>query len=184
MVLILGRHLLPFPPKVYVITILVVDFSCLSLQAIGGGLAGAAFSKGTSTAPGTNIMVVGILAQLVSTCVFSVLFNNALYRGFDQITRNKHLMILCGATLLSVACMIVRGVYRSIELLQGWRGYLITTERFTVALEGSMMILAVAIFNVFNPGRLLALAKAELDRPSVQPLAAVGSIEKSDESSA
>jgi len=51
--------------------------------------------------------------------------------------------------------MIVRGVYRSIELIEGWRGYLITTERYFIALDGSMMIIAVAAFNFAHPGLLL-----------------------------
>ncbi|MCJ1367956.1 hypothetical protein MMC16_007094 [Acarospora aff. strigata] len=183
MTLLIGRHILPLPPKIYVITILVLDFVCLSLQAIGGGLAGAAFSKGTSTEPGTITMVVGIVIQLVSTCVFSVLLNLALYRGFDTIQKNKHLMILSGATLLAVACMIIRGVYRSIELLQGWRGALITSEKYTIALEGSMMILALVIFNVFNPGALFAKAKATLPEHGSAPLAEVDRIEKGREGS-
>ena len=59
--------------------------------------------------------------------------------------------------------MIIRGIYRSIELLQGWRGYLITHERYAIALEGCMMIIAVAIFNVFHPGRLIANAKKGME---------------------
>ena len=167
----IGGYILPFRPKIYVVTILVVDFLCLSLQAIGGGVAGAAFSKGTATQPGTNTMVVGIIIQLVSTCIFSVLLNLALYRGFETIHKNKHLMLLCAATLLAVACMIVRAVYRSIELLQGWRGNLITTERYAIALEGSMMFLALVIFNIANPGALFAKARAAMHEAGDLPLA-------------
>ncbi len=162
MVLFLGPHTSPLPPKVYIITFLIVDVVCLSLQAIGGGLAGAAFSNKTSTVPGTNTMVVGIVTQLVSTCLFAVLLNYAFIKGYRQIRQNRHLMLLSGATLLSIACMIIRGVYRSIELLQGWRGYLITTERYAIALEGCMMFIAVAVLNVYHPGRLLAKAKQSL----------------------
>lgn len=164
MVSLLGRHTSPLPPKVYIITFLIVDVVCLSLQAIGGGLAGAAFSKKTSTKPGTDTMVVGIVAQLVSTCVFAILLNYAFIKGSRQIRANRNLLILSGATLLSIGCMIIRGIYRSIELLQGWRGYLITTERFAIALEGCMMIIAVAIFNIFHPGRLIAQAKLSMER--------------------
>ncbi|KAJ9666392.1 hypothetical protein H2201_003580 [Coniosporium apollinis] len=152
---VLGRHTSPVPPKLYLITILCLDVICLSLQAIGGGLAGAAFSKRTDTQPGTTTMVVGIVTQLVSTCVFAVLLSVVFFRGWSAI-RAERLMLLAAATLLSVACMIIRGVYRSIELLQGWRGELITDEKYVVALEGSMMFVAVAVFNAFSPGVLLA----------------------------
>jgi hypothetical protein len=63
------------------------------------------------------------------------------------------------------------GIYRSIELVQGWTGYLIThreyhsssgrtrlthpVEIYQNVLDGIPMFIAVAIFNVFNPGYLL-----------------------------
>lgn len=178
MVSLLGRHTSPLPPKVYIITFLIVDVVCLSLQAIGGGLAGAAFSKKTSTKPGTDTMVVGIVAQLVSTCVFALLLNYAFVKGSRQIRANRNLTLLSGATLLSIACMIIRGIYRSIELLQGWRGYLITTERYAIVLEGCMMIVAVAIFNIFHPGRLIAEAKLSMEEsPEAERVASNGSEE-------
>lgn len=178
MVNLLGRHTSPLPPKVYIITFLIVDVVCLSLQAIGGGLAGAAFSKKTSTKPGTDTMVVGIVAQLVSTCVFALLLNYAFIKGARQIRANRNLLLLSGATLLGIGCMIIRGIYRSIELLQGWRGFLITHERYAIALEGCMMIIAVAIFNVFHPGRLIANAKKSMEaNPEADRVASNGSEE-------
>jgi hypothetical protein len=64
-------------------------------------------------------------------------------------------MILCMVTKFVITCMVIRGVYRTMELLQGWRGYLITHERFAIGLEGSMMAAAVIAFNILNPGKLL-----------------------------
>jgi len=138
-----------------------IDTLCFSLQATGGGLAGAAFSKGTDTTRGTNLMVAGIIAQMVSTCIFAGLLSFAIFHGRATIRRVKPLRILSSVALFSVACMITRGVYRSLELLQGWRGYLILHERYTIALDGVTMLLAVVIFNVFNPGRLMAEAKRD-----------------------
>ena len=62
---------------------------------------------------------------------------------------------LLGAMVLSVLSIYVRSIYRTIELSQGWSGYLITTERYFIALDGSMMVVAVGIFNFFHPGWLL-----------------------------
>lgn len=110
-------------------------------------------------------MVAGIIIQLISTCVFAVLLNIVFFRGWSTIRADTNLMLLAAATLLSVACMIIRGVYRSIELLQGWRGELITDETYVIALEGSMMFVAVAVFNIFNPGMLLAKSRARTPVP-------------------
>jgi hypothetical protein len=54
-----------------------------------------------------------------------------------------------------VLCIYVRSIYRTIELLQGWKGYLITHEEYFVALDGAMMVAAVVVFNVVHPGWLL-----------------------------
>lgn len=157
---IVGLHTSPLPPKPYLVIFMIVDFFSLLLQAIGGGMAVAAFTRNTDTRPSTYIMVSGILFQLVSTCVFATLFEIPFFRASTTIRMNKHLLVICSATMLSVTCMIIRGVYRSIELLQGWRGYLITNERFTIALDGTMMFIAVAIFNLCRPGDLFPKARA------------------------
>jgi hypothetical protein len=152
---IVGRHTLPFPTKWYLIGCVIVDLVCLTLQGMGGGLAGAAFSKKTSTTLGTNIMVIGIIVQLVLIAVFDALFTMVMVRGWKTIRKHKNLMVLCGVTKFVITCMVIRGVYRTMELLQGWRGYLITNERFAVGLEGAMMAAAVVAFNILNPGKLL-----------------------------
>lgn len=45
LVLIIGRHCMPIPAKIYLICCGIIDLTCLILQGIGGGMAGAAVSK-------------------------------------------------------------------------------------------------------------------------------------------
>ncbi|OBT43380.1 hypothetical protein VE00_05712 [Pseudogymnoascus sp. WSF 3629] len=156
---VIGHNTSPLKPRLYLIIFLTVDFFSLLLQGIGGGMAGAAFSKKQDTTTATTIMVTGIIFQLCSTCVFATLYELVLYRGRNVLLRNRPLLILSSATLLSVTCMVIRGVYRSMELLQGWRGYLATNERFAIALEGSLMAISLITFNFFNPERLIREAR-------------------------
>ena len=100
-------------------------------------------------------MVTGIIFQLESTFIFITLLELVLLRSVKILQENRPLLILASVSLLSVACVVIRGVYRSMELLQGWRGYLITNERFCIALEGLLMIIAVIVFNIFHSERLL-----------------------------
>ncbi|KAI9687033.1 MAG: hypothetical protein M1822_002443 [Bathelium mastoideum] len=155
LITILGRETSPVPPKTYLSACFAVDVICGTLQATGGGLAASAFDDGQSTQPGTTTMVVGIVFQLVSTCIFSLLLDWVAWKGRAQIRHDRYLTLLTGATFLAVGCMITRGVYRSIELIQGWQGKLITTQRYFIALDGAMMIIALAVFNICNPGELL-----------------------------
>ena len=147
---------------------MIIDFISLLLQAIGGGLASSAAGDGENPVVGTNIMIAGIIFQLVSLVVFTGLMGLVLFRGWKVVRSDKNLMIISSATILSVTCVVIRGIYRSIELLQGWTGYLITNERFALALDGGMIILAVVIFNVFNPGYLFKKVDVQTQPPKLE----------------
>ncbi|KAI9045667.1 lovastatin nonaketide synthase [Aspergillus affinis] len=59
---------------------------------------------------------------------------------------------MTSATVFATMMMIMRNVYRVIELTEGWRGYLITHEKYFLALDALPMVLAMGIYVVFNPG--------------------------------
>jgi hypothetical protein len=85
------------------------------------------------------------------------------FRGRKEIYMSKPLRSLVAVLVLVVMCTIARGVYRCIELLHGWTGYLNTHEAYVIGLDGSLMVLAVLILNLCNPGRLLHLARKEME---------------------
>ena len=49
--------------------------------------------------------------------------------------------------------IFIRCIYRTIELLEGWNGYIITHEVYFACLDGLPMIIALITFNIFHPGR-------------------------------
>ncbi|PLB50011.1 hypothetical protein P170DRAFT_332658, partial [Aspergillus steynii IBT 23096] len=148
----IGRHVSPFPPKTYLFICLIIDVVCLTTQAVGGGLTSSAYSQGISTQPGTTTMVVGIIAQLAAAVIFSFLLAIVIYRGASDLRANRPLFYVAAATVFATAMMIMRNVYRSIELTEGWRGYLILNERFVLALDALPMVLSMGIYVFFNPG--------------------------------
>ena len=156
---LVGTEKSPIRPRTYLYLFIAIDIVSLAIQAAGGGKAAAGFSKGTDTSVGTNIMVAGIIFQLVSIVVFEVLFCIVTFRALPRIRASKPLSLLCGVTTISVACILVRSVYRTIELLQGWRGYLITEERYFIALDGTMILVSLLVYNLLNPGELLRKAE-------------------------
>lgn len=106
------------------------------------------------TKNGTDIMVGGIVFQMAAIAVFSVLFCWVMVRALksrSEMLRQRNILMIAIATVMSIVLIVVRSVYRTIELLQGWEGYLITTEVFFIVLDGAMMVLAVAVFNVAQP---------------------------------
>ncbi|KAL2789110.1 RTA1 like protein-domain-containing protein [Aspergillus keveii] len=143
----LGRHVSPFPPKTDLFICSIIDVAYLTIQATGGGLAGAAYSSGASTQPGTTTMIAGVIAHLVAAVIFSFLL--------VFMKANRPLLNVALATVFATLMMIMRNVYKSIELSEGWRGYLITHERYVLALDALPMALCMGVFAVVNPGAQL-----------------------------
>lgn len=185
------------------------DVISLILQAVGGGWA-ASSDFPVPKAP-TNIMVAGIIFQLASMIIFSLLACDFMYRAwrkkpyqrkvrqvvdepigetgsgategtegsegekFDEVERSAVVRgwwwVMAGTAICSLM-IIVRGVYRSVELVQGWNGYVISrgmsslsiingielilrAEVYQDCLDGIPMFIAVLSINVFHPGFFL-----------------------------
>ncbi|BFZ62259.1 hypothetical protein YB2330_003347 [Saitoella coloradoensis] len=167
------RKLSIITPKMYLWIFCTCDILSLVIQAIGGGMASGEANKiGGNTKPGTDVMVAGIVFQLATITIFCYFFVDFLLRSHrfssSILTRSRWIV---GATVLSVATIYVRSIYRTIELVQGWDGYLITRERYFVGLDGAMMVIAVAVFNFVHPG--WALPKAHRSAEGVDELVMV-----------
>jgi hypothetical protein len=152
-----GRQVSPISAAAYLYIFCTADIVSLVVQAVGGGMAAIAYEKNppADTASGTHIMVAGILFQLASILVFVSLFTVVIMRALrsrGEILTQRKIQWVIAATVFSVVVIVTRSIYRTIELLQGWSGYLITTERYFIALDGAMMTLAVGVFNIARPG--------------------------------
>ena len=71
---------------------------------------------------------------------------------------------------LATAMMIVRGAYRSVELVQGWTGYLISRQGYLIGFDAGTMVVAMGCLAVWNPARLFAAACAGADGLIVEEL--------------
>jgi hypothetical protein len=116
-------------------------------------------SSSSSQSMGTHIMVGGIIFQLISITLFVVLAADFVFRVSKQkpqaFHRNKPLLLLGGATVLSLLLIYIRSVYRTIELLHGWTSSTMRNEKLLIGLDGAMMVPAVMIYNLLHPGHLL-----------------------------
>lgn len=161
---IFGRKSSILSPAMYLWIFCTCDVLSLVIQAIGGGMASSESDQNEDTKPGTDIMVAGIIFQLASITVFVVFASDFIRRVLQQhslSSMNGTIVPLMGAMIFSILCIYIRSIYRTIELLQGWSGYLITHERYFIALDGAMMAPAVAIFNFVHPGWFMPRRKAD-----------------------
>lgn len=106
------------------------------------------------TATGTNIMVAGVIFQLVAMVIFTLLTLDFLRKSSKFGMPQEYNKILV-ALFISLAAIFARSIFRAVELMEGWNGYLMMHEAYFIALDGALMVLAVGIFLPFDPARTI-----------------------------
>ncbi|KAJ7268611.1 RTA1-domain-containing protein [Mycena rebaudengoi] len=153
------------PPKWYTIIFLTCDIVALVVQGVGGGMASSAEDLAGANR-GANVMLAGIIFQLVAIIVYSALAGDYFRRYLtDSPARTSvastrgaltpRLKIMIGALLFSTTVLFIRSIYRTIELQDGWTGRIIHTEVYFNVLDGGMVVLAIFTMNFAHPGFLL-----------------------------
>ena len=146
-----GRDYSPISPRTYLITFIGFDVLSIAIQGTGGGLASSASSTSPpgNTAPGTHTMLAGIIIQLVSMSVFCILWLYYIWAARSL----SYSRALATATTAVATLILIRNFYRSVELGQGWNGYLITHEVYFCVLDGALMAPAPIILNIWYPAK-------------------------------
>jgi RTA1 like protein len=65
--------------------------------------------------------------------------------------------MFASAIIISDIAILIRAVYRVIELAQGWRGHLITTEWYFYVFDSTPMIICMLIWVIGHPGLTLEI---------------------------
>ncbi|KAF1842546.1 RTA1-domain-containing protein [Cucurbitaria berberidis CBS 394.84] len=149
-------------PNWYTYIFIACDITSLLMQSAGGALAAIAEPGENMGEIGTNLMVAGIIWQVVVLVVFGLLvveYSVRTYKRRDQLTHsalelwgNRRFRFFCGAVVVAYVTIFIRCVYRIPELLSGWGGPLMRVETDFIVLEGIMIVLTVAAQTIFHPG--------------------------------
>jgi len=165
----LGTKYSRLRPRLYTIIFCTCDVIALVVQSVGGAAASEA-NTASGAATGGHIALGGIAFQFAGIVVFMLLSAEFFIRfllkkpfpGREDTLNNGSLSVLdpkikqmIFGVSLSTLTMFIRGVYRTIELANGWGGRIISTQSYFIALDGSMILLALLTLNIFHPGRLL-----------------------------
>ncbi|KAF8518810.1 RTA1-domain-containing protein [Hysterangium stoloniferum] len=168
MIRTLGSQYSRITPKAYLITFITADVIALVIQAIGGAKASFAFQNGRDPNPGGHIMLGGIIFQLVGILLYSALATEFLLRfhlqkPLQKMNKNvlegrgivgKGVSLVAIGMAIATLFVLIRSVYRTIELINGWTGRIITTEKYFNILDGAPIVLAMIALNIAHP-RLL-----------------------------
>ncbi|BGP15525.1 hypothetical protein JCM10213v2_003504 [Rhodosporidiobolus nylandii] len=145
-------------PKKYMWSFISVDFVTLVIQAAGGAIAAITddLAKQLHHAQdtfnlGCNIMLAGIVLQLVATLVFLAAFftfyarlRNATYDVLSLRTGSGK--VFWGIVVMAVL-IIIRGCYRTAELAEGLFGPIATHQISLIICDAIPMILVTWLLN-------------------------------------
>lgn len=176
-------------PRMYAIVFCTCDVVSLVVQAVGGAMASEADTD-TAQKNGTHIMVAGIAFQLVTMALFGLLgadFARRVTKGWGLGNAGGLRLDVLVVGTVSFTMIFVRGIYRTIELAQGWRGYLITHEGYFIGLDAVIMVVAVGVFVVGDPavvmkregGQETARKSADIGSSDSETGLAMGTVERS-----
>ncbi|KAH7330413.1 RTA-like protein [Rhexocercosporidium sp. MPI-PUGE-AT-0058] len=134
------------------------DILSFFLQGAGGGIQ----SSGTASAlkTGTHIIIGGLVVQIMFFACFIIVaihFHRAMatdpmQRSQSAMPWRKHLITLY---LVSVLIMI-RSVFRVVEYVQGFSGYLLSHEAYLYIFDAVLMFAVMAILNLVHPSEVAA----------------------------
>lgn len=159
-----GDHLLIRPTRVTLIFVLS-DVTTFLVQAGGGGISASAGGDQDKVDLGSKVFFVGLILQLVSFIVFMLLAARWIFRVWKYEpatwTCDSHLpwfkdwRSLAGAMWISFVCILVRCIFRTIELSEGYQGHLTTTESYFYLFDVIPILNALIQFIPFWPGRFI-----------------------------
>ncbi|KAJ7347888.1 RTA1-like protein [Mycena albidolilacea] len=158
----------------YTIIFLTCDIVALVVQGGGGGIAASADDGDRAAVNmGSNIMLAGIVFQLVAIIVYTLVGAEFLRRytrdlpvraqpslGAGKAPFTPRLRLMVCALGFSTLVLFIRSIYRVVELAGGWNGKVIQTQAYFIWLDGGMVTLAIYTMNLCHPGLLLAVQDA------------------------
>lgn len=161
-VLNFGRGWSRLRPAWYTWTFIAADLLSLILQGAGGGLAAGADPGSSSQDLGTNLMIAGVIWQVVCLSFFGYFLAeygfrtrrhyNELRPTAISLLRSRLFQLFIGSIVIAFLTIFVRCVYRIPELTGGWGSELMRNELDFVILEGAMIVIAVLVLSIFHPG--------------------------------
>lgn len=132
-------------PKFYTYIFISCDVLSIILQGSGGALSAASQDGDDLLDIGENIMIAGLVFQVVTLLVFAVLAADVAYSMYKHraelpaetaaLRATRVFQLFIGATVLSFLCILIRCVYRIAELQGGWGNPIMRNETDFIVLE-------------------------------------------------
>ncbi|KAF5670636.1 Rta1p-like protein [Fusarium heterosporum] len=156
------------PSEYYTRIFIPCDFISLVLQALGGGMASTAAHLHRNANTGTNIMIAGLVSQVITILAFIICSVDFALRtirrqralgdaALDQrpeiskVRNSLRFKAFLSALSLATFCILWRSAFRVAELSRGWEGPIMGDQYMFVGFEGILIVVAVVALNIFHP---------------------------------
>ncbi|KAA1466423.1 RTA1-domain-containing protein [Dentipellis sp. KUC8613] len=157
------QHLRLVPPHRITRFFVISDIVTFLIQANGGSI--AAHPTAITAKIGSYVMLVGLILQLLSFLVFTAIFGIFVYRvrkyepqvWSRDSAKRWYSDWRTFTVVVAINCLgiIVRSVYRTVEMSEGFSGPLSTTEGYFYGLDTLPLFIAVVVYVPFWPGRFI-----------------------------
>ncbi|KAK7402905.1 Envelope glycoprotein [Neonectria punicea] len=140
-----------FKPALFIWIFIPFDIVCLILQAAGGALS----TSDDSGDLGVDISMAGLILQVIVLAAFIACFADYMVRYLRSgraTAFNWRLNTFFGGLTASIILILVRCVFRVVELQDGYDGDLIKHEIPFILLEGVVIVLAAGALCFGHPG--------------------------------
>ncbi|KAF6843736.1 RTA1 domain protein [Colletotrichum musicola] len=135
------------------------DVLSFLLQGGGGGYQAAGSLEALNN--GAKIIIAGLFVQLIFFGFFifvAVAFHRSINaaptgRSNSSIPWRKHMTALYVGSFL----IMVRSIFRAVEYLQGFDGYLLSHEAYLYLFDALLMFIVMVLFNWIHPAEVAAL---------------------------
>ncbi|KAL3451543.1 RTA1 like protein-domain-containing protein [Aspergillus insuetus] len=142
---VIGREFSPIKPKLYPWIFITCDLISLTLQGAGGGLA-ASSDTDSGTKAGGNVMLAGIVWQVVTLTVFAGISGLFFMRvrsapmhrlsvEAQKVWEGKRFWVFFWGVMVAFVTTYARCVYRIAEMGGGWRNHIMQDETGFIVLE-------------------------------------------------
>ena len=156
-----GESRSPIRQKFLTLIFVCGDILSLLIQSNGASIL-AKNKKPNSATVGKWIVTGGLVVQVTFFAIFmliSMLFYRRLRRSPTQKSKfipqlwRTSLFVLYAASML----IMVRSIFRVVEYIQGQDGDILTHQIFLYLFDGTLMAMAMLLFNVMHPSMITAL---------------------------
>ncbi|KAI5782046.1 RTA1 like protein-domain-containing protein [Peziza echinospora] len=129
-------------------------------QSAGGGLLGSADGDIDKMHLGENLVIIGLFIQIIFFGVFVIVaivfhFRYSKSGRYFPAMHKRLFTFLYGCSIL----ILIRSIFRTVEYLQGEKGYFLSREVFLYIFETFLMFIVMAAFNFCHPGEVLGNGK-------------------------